>query len=119
MTSAAVAIEIVAALSKKPRQARGVLPGCAGGAPTTTGGGEGGSGSGAEAVERAGKAEPPRAVGRVARVPGRKRWSARAKPLCGTDPPESERKQVVPLLALHAGEQGQNQRAHQEHGGAG
>src|ERR1022692_39612 len=56
MTSAAVAIEIVAALSKKPRQARGVLPGCAGRAATTTGGGEGGSGSGAEAVERSGKA---------------------------------------------------------------
>src|ERR1039458_2448580 len=52
MTSAAVAIEIVAALSKKPRQTRGVLPGCAGLAATTTGGGEGGSGSGAEAVER-------------------------------------------------------------------
>src|ERR1035438_3310468 len=56
MTSAAVAIEIVAALSKKPRQARGVLPGCKGGAATTTGSGEGGSGSGAEAGERTSKA---------------------------------------------------------------
>src|ERR1022692_4558930 len=118
MTSAAVAIEIVAALSKKPRQTRGVLPGCAGGAPTTTGGGSPARRAESCRVARAGR-PPPRAVGRVARVPGRKRWSARAKPLCGTDPPESERKQVVPLLALHAGEQGQNQRAHQEHGGAG
>src|ERR1022692_4126745 len=93
MTSTAVAIEIVAALRSPARRAESCR------------------------VARAGR-PPPRAVGRAARVPGRKRWSARAKPLCGTDPPESERQRVVPLLAPHAGDKGKNKGAHRGPGGA-
>src|ERR1039457_5822952 len=83
MTSAAVAIEIVAALSKKTRQARGVLPGCAGGAPPPTGGGGGGSGSGAEAVERSGKAA---LRNRSARSSGRSSVKSSLRP-AGTSSP--------------------------------
>src|ERR1017187_10017320 len=92
MTSAAVAIEIVAALSKKPRQTRGVLSGCAGRAATTTGGGEGGSGSGAEAVERSGKAA---LRNRSARSSGRSSVKSSLRP-AGTSPAASGNDGVRP-----------------------